>query len=133
MISGGGPLGSPGAALVSNSRILNNCNEEDGGGMWLGASNAAIRDCVLSGNLGERGSAIEIRDAWGESHPLIQRCLITGNGSPSTLDGGAIYIAAVEARIESCTISGNWALVGGGIFADGFESENTSAWSFAVP
>jgi len=114
---------SHGEPLITNSRILNNRNLEDGGGMWLGATNATVRDCVFSGNLARYGSAIEIRDAWGGSHPLIQRCLLTGNGSPSTYEGGALYISAVQARVESCTVSGNWSIVGGGIYVDGWPDD----------
>ncbi len=108
-----GVIFSRGAPVISNSRIINNRNVEDGGGIWLNAS-AVIRDSIISGNLAQYGAGIDIHG----SPPLIQRCLITGNGNTSTIEGGGISISNAEARIESCTISGNWALTGAGILID---------------
>lgn len=80
-----------------------------------------MRNCIFRGNRGGEGGAIYY---GGRGHPLIENCVITDNHADAI--GGGIFLvnspgeqgSAVDApMLRGCTITGNTAPDGGGIFA----------------
>jgi hypothetical protein len=86
-----------------------------GGGITCKGASPTITDCIISNNIAKYyGAGI---DCTNGSSPIIKNCTITGNQtSGSAAIGGGINIEDSSPKIESCTISYNFAdNIGGGI------------------
>ena len=91
---------------------------EAGGAVYCRLGQAIIRNCVMKNNAASGGGAIR---AEGGS-PSIENCLIAGNHAVGP--GGAVYISGsgrftdtFYPRIIGCTITGNTARNGAGVYA----------------
>lgn len=91
------------------------------GGLLFHLTNLTVRNCVLTGNRGGQGGAIYY---GGRGHPLLENCVITDNTADDI--GGGIFLinspgeqgeAADAPVLRGCTITGNSAPRGGGVFA----------------
>jgi hypothetical protein len=88
------------SASVTGCSILENA----GAGVFTRATEATVADCIIAGN---RGRGVNRRDA---GHVTVVDCLITGNA------GGFHGVEEGPTRFVRCTIAGNRAGRGGGIY-----------------
>lgn len=105
--------------LISNSEIWGNASEPSdydggGGGIHLSRSSGTISDCRIWDNTTTKhGGGLVCDTTFSPAdQPLIFGTVIYGNSADSL--GGGMYCAASPARVDSCTISDNWAGVEGG-------------------
>jgi hypothetical protein len=94
------PIG-PGGAIGSNM------------GSSASTLTTLVSDCIFEGNTAVNGGGLEI---GGIVSTVVRDCLFAGN--TATTSGGGIYFAPVSgnASILNCTVVGNDAAVGGGIY-----------------
>lgn len=87
-------------------------NAEFGGGIYCYNSSPTISKCVVSGNWAERGGGMYNYD----NSPTLVNCVLSGNWA--ILYGGGIYNvdSSCTAVLNNCTLSGNSADSGGGIY-----------------
>jgi hypothetical protein len=127
-ISGGG-----GICIGNGSLSLSECTFEENGRYWApdeapfggalscGGTNIAISDCSFVGNRAERGGGVYLSDCSG----TVTACLFARNEVVSTFNtpiGGALYVYASSANvleIDQCTLSGNSATTGAGMYCGG--------------
>ncbi len=93
-----------------------NFDLSDGGAIHNQSNHPTIRNCVIEGNLGQRGGGIANYD----SAPLISRVEVRNNRAAT---GAGLYNHYSSPRIENCLIAGNTASgdanrFGGGVFND---------------
>lgn len=103
--------------VQNNGRLQATIGMEIGGGMTL-KGNCIVEYCRVEGNTGKNGGGIAITGAG----PVVRHCLVennTANGEAAGL-GGGIY--NTKGRVESCTLKGNTAEQGGGIFVENDEA-----------
>ncbi|MHC4742076.1 MAG: right-handed parallel beta-helix repeat-containing protein, partial [Planctomycetota bacterium] len=126
------------ACLKSDPNILNCTISRNGQwGIWCELSSPLIDNCIIEGvDVGIYGSyqclpvirnctirnnlRTGVRFSYGGS-PKILNSVICNNGGEYSWDGGGIYIdnrTGIPAEIRNCTISGNTASRGGGIYLD---------------
>jgi predicted outer membrane repeat protein len=115
-----GGYGGGAAVNWSSPRFVECEFEENSAGMTAAGLNAVnsgvqIEHCVFEEN---NSNAVYLFYPLGLSAPRIFNCLFFGNGV-NTNHGGAIVVNAVNAAIESCTITGNTALNGGAVYSSG--------------
>jgi parallel beta-helix repeat protein len=106
-LSGG--VAEKGAAIYSRnvifhlaqSRLVSNRALSEGGGIYIKDGGGTIKNCILSGNRAENGSAV-----YGENSFLkMHNCTLTGNCSFSA-DGAAIYFADCDS-VDSVSLQNN--------------------------
>lgn len=111
--------GGEGEASVIDGFTITNGDSAQGGGIYCNASSPTITNCAISGN-----NDIGHGEGGGvycglESSLMIEDCTISGNHA---YDGGGIYIASSSLTITNCTISGNSVLgsgaAGGGVYSE---------------
>ncbi len=115
-------------STITNCTITGNtATAYSSGGISLGygyeGGTASVTDCIINNNSAiKRGGGISCRSAFGNN--TVTRCVITGNmttGSPG--NGGGVWCGKADTTVFSeCTISGNSAKNGGGVYADGESS-----------
>ncbi len=91
---GGGWCGPD--SLITNCVLIDNTADSYGGGVRYGT----LVDCMLSGNLAERGG--------GSSDSTLNDCTLNGNTASSR--GAGVY----RGMLNNCTLSGNHASYSGG-------------------
>jgi chitodextrinase len=129
-IDGGGvEINGTGKYRVSYCLIENNKGKSGGGVMMTGASaNAVVEYCTIRNNKAltvntgvwkfEKDNAEHIH-GWGggvfNQNGVVNSCLISGN---EALAGGGILVRSNTSRFNSCIVEGNSAIFGGGITYD---------------
>jgi len=113
---GGGILQKNGSFLISGNIITNNRNIV-GGGLYAeclqATAEGTIFNCEISGNQATtRGGGARLKTLEGVLR--MTQCIISGNNSET--DGGGLY--AKKESILNCTILGNSATSGGGVFIE---------------
>jgi hypothetical protein len=106
-------LGSP---LIQRNKITgnhNNCNGLGGGIGISGAASAEVLDNVISDNVSRVGAGISLSAA---GTPIIKRNIIRGNNTNGGQGGGIYIVDYSAALIVQNLITGNEALVGGGLY-----------------
>ncbi len=104
-----------GGGMLSNCTISRNVATVDGGGIF---GEATLSNCEISDNAAaSNGGGIYCRapSSWGPHTSPISNCTIRGN---TARKGGGIFCYISSAAITNCTIKANAAHMGGGIFAD---------------
>ena len=111
---------------VNNSAVMNgfiitggnadgdvNLNNDRGGGMYNERSYPTVTECIITGNraLNYGGGMF---NSNSDQPPRITNALLTENSSDYA--GGAIYNIASSPTILHCTIAGNTAQKGGGVY-----------------
>jgi hypothetical protein len=96
---------------VTRCSISNNSAGRDGGGLFAFEAFPGISACTFTGNSADNGGAI-----CDHGGPLIlTNCMLSGN--TATTDGGAVYLLNCDfTRVGYCTLSGNYAASGGGVY-----------------
>ncbi len=87
-------------AALSGFTLTNGTTSENGGGLYCESTNAAIANCVLSGNSSGY-------DGGGVCSGTLTNCTLAGNSAEA---GGA----AVSSVLNNCFLSGNSGIYGGG-------------------
>lgn len=92
-----------------------------GGGIYLYNCSPTIEDCVIRSNVAGWGAGIA---SDGVSAPTIRRSLVIENATAAgeTGFGGGLWVDG-PAIIESCTVAGNSADLGAGIFVRGLSGQ----------
>jgi hypothetical protein len=106
--------------LIDSNQAETSCGIPNGGGIFCGMDSAPlIADCTIRNNFGNcHGGGIAI---VGDISPIIVRCLIANNTTPlsgpwGVGHGGGIHCGSAAATILHCTLSGNAAVEGGGLY-----------------
>ena len=89
-------------------------NWGSGGGIYCELSSPTITDCRIGDNITEWGAGGGIYCEFGS--PIIAHCTIDGNLAPDWSGGGICCRFDSSPTITDCTISGNSAGKGGGIY-----------------
>ncbi|MDP6350289.1 MAG: FlgD immunoglobulin-like domain containing protein [Kiritimatiellia bacterium] len=117
---GGGVCNLDGNPQLDNCNILSNVSDKEGGGIYSTGGVISVTSCAIQGNAaGESGGGIRVVDCSGLPHhrSRIDGCLIAGNNGG--IEGGGVWADGSIIFIQSCTIKGNWAMNGGGLFLQG--------------
>jgi hypothetical protein len=92
------------------TRALNDWDyvESSGGGVWCESTNAAVSNCVVTGNSAFSASG-------GASGGALYNCTLSGNSARISGGGAGGGLFSNQACVlNNCTLSGNAALMGGG-------------------
>lgn len=111
---------APAGALISLSGMTLTGGEGSSGGAIIGDDEHLVLDsCVLTGNTATSGNGGAV--FMGQTGVVnATKCSFTNNSAPN--NGGAI--CAYRVVCQACTISGNSALIGGGVAVVSFSSTN---------
>jgi len=107
-----------GIACISASPTIEQCHIEQctayylGGGILCSASRAVIRNCAFRNNLA--GTWGGGISCVGGGAARIESCGLTGNFAVGR--GGGFYSEDTGLRVVNCTVSGNYARQGGGAY-----------------
>ena len=98
----------------NNIRIENNHSFGDGGGIWVNetADMGTFSKISITNNIAD-GRGGGIA-AFGHGNPAMNNCTISGNQADQ---GGGIYSLGPYLDVSNCTIASNTANVGGGIYS----------------
>lgn len=109
---GGGLFCNGGSPTVSNCTFVGNYAGSGGAAYNQASSEAVYHRCVFSGNIaaGDGGAVV---NEGGQTK--YRSCLFSGNTSISGTGGAAYNVFSSVAYFSNCTISGNTALLGGGL------------------
>lgn len=109
---GGGLYGAEASPTIRNCIFEGNVAQRNGGAINLFHSEAVIEDCIIRGNEAALGGGI----SSASSSLTIRGTQVTGNMATES-GGGIRYFAQFTdaPRMESVTVSGNEAPVGGGV------------------
>ena len=121
--SNGGGIVTGGAAetvTLSDCTVSGNSAGNDGGGI-SGGRNLVVTDCTVSGNSSSESGGIAAENG-SESSLTVYGSLVTENDC--TGDGGGIGLGGDTATLTECSISGNSAHAGGGIYGGGLALTN---------
>jgi predicted outer membrane repeat protein len=149
-LNGGGIFGNAGAASLTNCTINNNTTAGNGGGIYKSYSSATLTNCTVNGNiaLGNGGGI------YSQSSSTINSSRLQGNsaavngggtytiggsitssvlsGNRATTSGGGVYInSGFAVTITNCTLAGDSALYGNGIYSGASSSvtlSNSIVW-----
>ena len=107
---------------VTNNKIMDNY-DASGGGIYIGAEQATVSDTVISGN--------EVLEVLGTSNYIfgsavyviknvtMTNCEIKNNFVPKNGIGTVYVHTAATLTMENCTVSGNTASSGSGVYTGG--------------
>jgi hypothetical protein len=120
----GGGIFNENTATVSDSRLIGNVANgygANGVGGAIGSADAGmivLDQCMLSNNAARSGGAVGCLPYYSSSSgydpATVNDCTISGN---SAISGGGVYIGASDdATLTNSTISGNTAAHGGGVY-----------------
>jgi VCBS repeat-containing protein/predicted outer membrane repeat protein len=114
----GGAISNSGKLTILGSRFENNLTRDAGGAINAMSymSKMTIKDSTFSGN-----SAWQKGGAIAASGVLVMEntTFVNNDGRGSTGFGGAIYGHSADLTLLNCTVSGNYARYGGGIYNGG--------------
>ena len=118
---GGIAVVGAGTVKVAGNTIVDNVADAGGGGIELnGAGAPTIERNVISGNHGQGGGGIELGN---QSDALIVNNLISANDA--YWGGGILWstpLGTTGPTLRNNTVVGNTAVVGSGIYANGFDA-----------
>ncbi|AXY74146.1 DUF1565 domain-containing protein [Paraflavitalea soli] len=110
---GAGIFNRVSAPTISNCLISGNNATTMGGGIFNQTGAPRIINCTISNNKAPAGSGISNEDA----NAFITNCIISGNGSTAVSRGGGIQNRNTsDPIITNCSITGNIASQGGGVY-----------------
>ena len=109
----GGAICSEGDLSVRDCYFLRN-SADGGGAIFQRGGVAAFERCTLQSNIArDRGGAISSENS---QLSLTQCTLVSNVALGASAGGGAICASAVDVTLESCTLGGNRASQGGGVW-----------------
>lgn len=131
-------LNAAGGGLVQRSVTLERLTVRDnrGGGLFL-VRDVVLRDSTISGNSAVRGAGIYAQHAFVErcvvtnntssglggglfhENGALRNSLVVGNSSTSASGGGGGLFCRRDLKVENCTITGNDAYCGAGVYSAG--------------
>jgi Dockerin type I domain len=117
---GGGIGGGNGGSLSLDAVVVTGNTAGNGGGVAFFDGLLTLRNCTVSGNTATLGGGISVNDG----SLLVESTTISGNIASRTggglmfNPGSSFFPAQHESTIRNCTISGNGALRGGGVYDD---------------
>jgi len=120
-VYGAGMYLGPSDCCVTSPTLIDctfteNSAQNQGGGLWIGDSDATMINCMIRGNSagGHGGGMMFGNDTFSR----LVNCVIGGNTAGD--DGGGIYaVFAFTTSLTNCTVSGNSAANrGAGLFSD---------------
>lgn len=121
----GGGIGIRGPISMSGCTIIGNSCYDGGGGIYAGQANAtavapvSISNCTISGNSMTR-SNVFVRGGggvWlGGYNAIMRNTLIVSNRAPDSIGGGIFISGNTNIVVSACTIAGNTATNGGGVY-----------------
>ncbi len=100
----GGGLHIQGSDPTISDCIIQYCEADDGGGVYVLSNGSRIERCVIRANIAD-GAGGGIVVPWGAAE--IVDCVITGNGVFGGDGGGLALVSAEDVLVRGCTISGN--------------------------
>jgi hypothetical protein len=113
-ITGGSTTGTGGGLLNHGKASLEGCtlsgNTAAYGGGLLSDGKLALDDCTISGN----SASIEGGGLWTSGGTNLDQCTIIGNSSEDL--GGGVFGHSAALALTGCTISGNTARRGAGVY-----------------
>lgn len=116
-IAGGGVFTFQGRVQIESCSFISNTTTWIGGGMADIGSDAIITNCLFQSNKSHQGGGLYQE----QTSTVITSCVFNGNistpGVNRSGDGGAIYIHDYYLTLINCSITGNRAESGGGIYA----------------
>jgi len=121
MNSGEGP-----DTLLIGFTITNGLAPSAGGGIHCAASSPIIRECVIENNTARLGAGVYLDDSSAQ----LQECTVRSNSAGSALDpnskGGGVYSSLPSALLSACAIEDNESFrFGGGVYGAGEIAECT--------
>lgn len=121
---------------LNNCRLSFNTADFDGGGIFNSGSSATgsevlLRNCTVSENNSVNGGAIANLSNGGNIDLTLDATTLSRNtarfsGGGISSDARFSFGGIVSVELTNCTLSGNSALDGGGIFCDGRENGSVS-------
>ncbi len=118
---GGGVYSNGGILDIIDSTISGNVSGKTGGGITSQNKKAQITNSTVKGNTvngyGGAGGGIYVKDDLAVTNSTISNNAVNGGNGR----GGGVYIRSLAApviKITNSTISGNTAVVGGGLYQD---------------
>jgi predicted outer membrane repeat protein len=107
---------------LTNCTFTSNNASSYGGGMYNSGSSPTLIGCTFTGNTANDGGGMYNVG----STTILGGCVFENNAA--TDSGGAIYsISDSDMVLENCTIIGNTALLGGGLFCDQFTNADMTS------
>lgn len=95
---------------LSDSRVAHNSSPEKGGGIWCGNASIITACTIAHNSSGEEGGGIAAAEEL-----YLDGCSIARNYA--TLEGGGVWTGwSYSAVLVNCTVAGNGARKGGGIY-----------------
>jgi hypothetical protein len=137
--SGGGIFNNGGTVTLTNSTVSGNTLTErggSGGGIFNNGGTVTLTNSTVSGNTGTDGGGIGILNG---STLILSNSTVSGNKASN--DGGGIeitdkdslgYEGPVSVILLYCTVYGNTANVGGGIWIDNFDKKSHVAMGASI-
>jgi hypothetical protein len=97
---------------IADCAVVGNVATCNGGGVYAESNIGTLERCEISGNeaMNNGGGLYCIYDESGMSNCIISRNLAGGEG------GGLMFTEFTTTELHNCTIFGNWALQGGGVY-----------------
>lgn len=110
--TGGGVFAKADSITIKNSQILNNTAKADGGGAFIRGGNFTLLGGKVNGNKAEKGSGGVYADV--NTTKINNRIEINKNSCGTS--GGGLFVKGSKFDLVSCTINGNSAKNGGGVY-----------------
>ena len=137
---GGGIFAGEYNTVVLRGCSVTRCSASDGGGIYLSVSSwLFLLDTAVANNTSVGGgggisvhdysSAVAMSSTAGAASGLA--CAISGNAAGDTGQGGGVYISALSNFwvAAGCSITGNSAQIGGGVYIVGGNAGNNIAYA----
>jgi hypothetical protein len=114
--AGGGIFNNGGTLTINHSTVSSNTarGSNGGGGLYNFFGTLTVSNCTFSGNSGNGGGGLVNFDGTG----TVCNCNLSGLNSGGAGNGGGILSSGDGATltVSNCTVSGNLATFGGGIY-----------------